>query len=59
MRRDLSGVLLTASSAQDPPYVDLDNVDPLNIPPGYQASLSYRESQKEVGRDIELALFTI
>ena len=38
VRRDLSGIVLTASSAHDPPYVDLDDVDPLNIPPGYQAT---------------------
>ena len=37
MRRDLSGIVLTASSADDPPYVALENVHPFNIPPGYQA----------------------
>ena len=37
VRRDLTGIVLTASSAQDPPYVDIGQVDPLNLPPGYKA----------------------
>ena len=37
VRRDLSGLVLTASSAHDPPYVDIDSVQPHDLPPGYQA----------------------
>ena len=39
VRRDLSGLVLTASSAHDPPYVDIDSVQPHDLPPGYQALL--------------------
>ena len=36
LRRDLTGLVLSASSAHDPPYVDIDQVDPDKLPPGYK-----------------------
>ena len=43
VRRDLTGIVLTASSAHDPPYVDIGEVDPLNLPPGYKVGTRLAE----------------
>ena len=45
MRRDLTGIVLTASSAHDPPYVDIGEVDPLNLPPGYKVGTRLAETR--------------
>ena len=39
LRRDLTGVYFTTSTAHDPPYVDVRDVDINNLPPGYKLDI--------------------